>query len=66
MGPGDSGQSCVYPYLLVVDGEESEHGSEHGTGSHKVAQTTNVVGDKIPAHKCQSEMKYLYTIGSRR
>ena len=38
-------------YLLVVDGEEAEHGSEHGAGGHKVAQTANMVRDEIPANK---------------
>ena len=38
-------------YLLVVDGEEAEHGSEHGAGGHKVAQTADMVRDEIPANK---------------
>ena len=51
IGFGDANTRSSVSYLLVVDREEAEHGSEHGTGSHKVAQATNMVGDEIPVHK---------------
>lgn len=44
-------ENLARSYLLVVDGEEAEHGSEHGAGGHKVAQTADMVRDEIPANK---------------
>ena len=50
MGLENLARSCK-SYLLVVDGEEAEHGSEHGAGGHKVAQAADMVRDEIPANK---------------
>lgn len=38
-------------YLLVVDGEEAEHGAIHGTGSTKATQSPHMVGHHMAVRR---------------